>query len=273
MKKTSATPWDAHSDPAILIREVEGLVELGMKTTALQLVRRVLRQPSLLAPVFIAAIDALLVQEDRLRKWTRLVEAAHQLLPRRQRPPVRHSMLAFHTSARDYPAALAFIPRSFNTDSGAVDLALTLDTLLELGQLDRIRSLWSSISGVIQHGCQPVLEIRLALLAAEFCLRTGCWDQAIGLCEIAQEEPTFSQQAVICQVEGHLCRALQTLKSGRQLAEHFSRQMGPADITLPGNDDSIQRDAQKAFNRLAKRIRAVLPPSRWKVIGTEFAGI
>jgi hypothetical protein len=264
--KTSMNP---DSDPANLIREMEGFVELGMTAAALGLVRRALRQPRIPAPVFAAAIDALLVQEDRLGKWTRLVEAAHGRLPERHRPAMRHRMLAFHSSARNYPAALAFIPRKFKTDSGAVDLALTLETLLALGKTERIGSLWNSIREVLRRDCEPALETRLVTLAAEFCLRTGHWEAAIGLCELAQSQPTFSQNAVRCQVEVHLCRALKALELGRQLARQFSRQIGPAEIALPGNDDAIQRDAEKSFERLAKRIRAVLPPSRWKVVGAD----
>jgi hypothetical protein len=54
--------------------ELEGLMEMGMKHEALKEARRRLKQSETSAQAFSSAVDAILVQADKLKTWTKLVD-------------------------------------------------------------------------------------------------------------------------------------------------------------------------------------------------------
>lgn len=67
-------------DLALLREELEGCLHLGMERQALRLAGRILRSQNLNAIAFDSAVNALLICENRLRRWLARVESAFAAL-------------------------------------------------------------------------------------------------------------------------------------------------------------------------------------------------
>ena len=74
--------------------ELEGHLQLGMKEDALDLARQFLIRTSLNAKTFNAALDAILIQADRIKPWKPLVERAYTRLSKRDQRAVGSNMLS-----------------------------------------------------------------------------------------------------------------------------------------------------------------------------------
>ena len=97
--------------------EMRGYVDLGMHAEALALARRFLQRDPLEVGAFNAAIDGLQVAEDRLKRWTRLVESAYARLPKKAKRLAKSAMFNFYYTANDLEKAVAFIPKRLDLNS------------------------------------------------------------------------------------------------------------------------------------------------------------
>src|SRR2546425_886004 len=95
-RKGMASAEAASHKPRSGARELIGLVELGMKCDALREARDVLKQTTLNAELFNAALHAVLILGDRLNSWAPLVESAYGRLSKRGQRAACCSMLSFH---------------------------------------------------------------------------------------------------------------------------------------------------------------------------------
>ena len=91
--------------------ELDGYVGLGMKEDALRLAKAYLTSRPVNPDQFTAALDAILVQADRLPPWRKQIESAYRSLPMRGQLKVKLVLLAFFVSLGDWQDAARFIPR------------------------------------------------------------------------------------------------------------------------------------------------------------------
>src|SRR5262245_3931006 len=85
----------ANQRPMSAAQELDGLVELGMKSKALGEARRILQGKPITAESFKAAVDAILTLGDRLKSWASVIESAYARLQRPDQLAVWPSMLSF----------------------------------------------------------------------------------------------------------------------------------------------------------------------------------
>jgi len=106
---------------------------------------------------------------------------------------------------------------------------------------------------------------------AEYLARKGDWNEALRLWEIAQSHSTLSRNAVMSIVEIHVACALRAIQRGFQLIEEFDKRSDPeeTELTLPGNDKAIQRDAAKMFRKTQKFLERVVSKKRQKELGID----
>src|SRR5262245_54905045 len=100
-----------------------------MKSEALRSARSLLKSHHIKAYQLSAALEAILIQADRVKSWTPVVEAAHSRLSKREKQNVQSQMLGFYYTIGDWESALRFMPARPNTP---VDLLFSMDTLLNL---------------------------------------------------------------------------------------------------------------------------------------------
>ncbi len=128
---------------------MRGFVDLGMPAEALTLARGFLRRDPLETSAFNAALDGLLVSQDRLTRWTRLVESAYARLPKRARREVKSAIFNFYYSIREFEKAASLIPKRLREPIAVLDIAFAIDTLVYLNRLKEAR-VW--VRRVERHG-------------------------------------------------------------------------------------------------------------------------
>src|SRR5438093_8010624 len=116
--------------------EMRGYVDLGMHTEALALARRFLQRDPIEVGAFNAALDGLLVAEDRLKRWARLVESAYARLPKMAKRRGKSAMFNFYYSANDFEKAVAFIPKRLDGSVETLDVAFGIDVLGSVSRLE-----------------------------------------------------------------------------------------------------------------------------------------
>src|ERR1017187_7162869 len=109
------------------VNELKGCVKLGMTREAVKLARRALRRPDIRAATFNDALDAILIQADKLKPWTRLVEDAYVRLPKCNRKAVRFMLVSFRHSIHDHEGVLQLLPRHFSGESALCELSFGMD--------------------------------------------------------------------------------------------------------------------------------------------------
>ena len=260
------TPQFQYQSPAL--RELNGLVGMGMKKEALKLARRLLKRETQTAEEFSETLDAILTLADKCKPWAPLVETAYARLSKRDQKTTRFWMLCFYISHHSYEAALRFVPQRFGGELPWVELAFAVEAALATGKMDLANKLARRVPRAIENADHPMMKSQLLLSLAECLARQGKWDAAIAIWEVAQFDPTFSQNAVINIVEIHAARALRTLQHGFELIKLFNQDFDPeAETIVPGNDKAIQNDAVKKFGRLKKIVERILPEERRKQLG------
>jgi hypothetical protein len=252
------------------VNELEGCVKLGMAREALKLARRALRRPDIRAKTFNDALDAILIQADKLKPWTMLVEGAYARLPKRDHKSVRSMLVSFRHSIRDHEGVLQLLPRHFSGEFALYELSFGMDAAMALNKMELAGTLARRLPRAMRAACEPTLQSILRLNLAEFFTRTGKWNEAIAIFETVLDDSIFSRDAVKGIVEIHVAGALLAIKRGFELVNKFNQSFDPKmETTLPGNDKKIQQQAEKQFRKMQNILEKSVPEKRRKELGLE----
>ncbi|MEN9677419.1 MAG: hypothetical protein RIS76_3315 [Verrucomicrobiota bacterium] len=128
-------------DLALQREELEGCLHLGMEREALRSAGRLLRAANLNATIFDSAVNALLICEDRLARWTGRVESAFADLSRRDQLKSAKVMFNLYVSLNRWNDAARFLPRRPAT---AEELLFSMWTLLNLRRIQEAEPIYKA---------------------------------------------------------------------------------------------------------------------------------
>jgi hypothetical protein len=266
--KEDPRPNTGQEQPPLTRSELEGFVDLGMKDEALRLARQQLRASGVNALTFNESVQAILILADKAKPWRRLIESAHERLPRSERQLTRFKMMAFRKVCSDYQGVLRLLPKRLPADFSGMELSYAMKATFELGDRVLMGKLARRLPAAIQNAEHPIIHSQLLLCLAEFLMLNHDWEEAINVLEAAQTNEILSQNAVRGIVEIQAVRALLALRCGFELIEEFNRNFDPmSELTLPGSDREVQELAAKEFRRLRKILERVVPSKRQKALG------
>lgn len=243
---------------------------MGMKHEALNLARRTLKQTGIGEKDFSEALNAILVQADKCKPWSPLVEAAYARLSKRDKQAVRRWMLYFCSASKNYEAGIKFISRRFVGEFDLTELAFAFDIWLGLKRMDEMDKLAKKLSLAIVQAAHPFMRTMLAKHLGEYYAQKGLWNKAVEVWEFVQLDNIFIQDAVEGIVDIHVAGSLLAIKRGLELVEKFSKNSDPEmETTVPGNDKIIQQQAEKRFRKLKKILEKIVPEKRQKELGLD----
>jgi hypothetical protein len=269
-RKPERTTADNFPQTASGVNELKGYVNIGMKHEALKMARRLLKGRDIKSDDFNNALNAILVQADKCKPWTPVVEAAYARLSKRGKQIVRRWMLYFYNASRNHEAARKFIPRRFVGEYDLTELAFTCETWLELKRMDEMDRLVKKLSRAIGQAAHPFMRTMLARHLGEYYARKGLWNKAVEAWEFVRLDNIFIQEAVEGIVEIHVAGAMLAIKHGCDFINKFKQDFDPKmETTLPGNDKKIQQQAEKKFRKLKKILEKIVPEKRQKELGLD----
>ena len=143
------------------LAELEGYVDLGMKRDALRVPRQFLKSNRIRASSFNSALNAILIQADRLKNWRALIERAYARLAKKSRHAARPQMLALYRSVGDWKSADDMLPAR---PRNAMELLFSMETLLNLCTVSDAKR--------IQRKCRRMLNSRIDAISAAALLHT-----------------------------------------------------------------------------------------------------
>jgi hypothetical protein len=238
--------------------ELGGHVGLGMKGEALRLARQRLRRPKITATEFNGALEAILVQGERLKRWKPVVEAAYGRLSGRDKRTARAEMLGFYHSLKDWESAYRFLP--VRSRSGC-DLMFAMETLLNLRKEKEAKAIRRRCLRMLDQLVEDSLD-KGALLSA-----LGDYHAQIGEPGAAEEfwgeltkDETFAPAAWSAVFEIEALRGLLHVWAA-QLHLEECRKQGTDEqaITLPRNRDAILAEFERDLKRYEQRFYKILP--------------
>ncbi len=191
--------------------EMRGYINLGMQHESLRLARRFLKRDPLEPEAFNAAIDALLVHCDRLKRWAPLLEASHARLSKGGQLQARSAMLSFWYSLNEFEKAAAFIPKRLDGSVDAREVAFVIDLLLDLNRLEDARVWVRKVMRSANLACDEWVGGLLQSRLAEFYARDGDWERAVQLLEPLRTHRGIAESAILGIVELHVAQALQAV--------------------------------------------------------------
>jgi len=254
------------TDP--LAQELDGYVDAGMKSQALRLVRRILKQTRPSAEAFSEAVIAIFILAGRVESWGLLIAAAYSGLTRAEQRSCHWLMIYFHCEIEDYEAAAHMLPATFGESCNLFELALALSIRVELDQLEEAKPLARKCAQAVAHTEDPSARTLLILGLTKYFARVRDWDQVIAIWEPLQDDAILVESALIGLVEIYAAKALLTIQSGlEKLAIRRKDFDADREIIIPGNDQHRWDGAEKKLQRHKKWIEKILPKARQKEFG------
>ncbi|HYT60606.1 MAG TPA: hypothetical protein VEL06_10560 [Haliangiales bacterium] len=248
--------------------EMRGHIDLGMQHESLRLARRFLKREPLEPGAFIAAIDALLVHCDRLKRWAPLVEVSHARPSKDGQLRARSAMLSFWYSLNEFGKAAAFIPKRFDGSVDAREVAFVIDLLLNLNRLEDARVWVRKVKRSPNLACDEWVGGLLQSRLAEFYARDGDWERAIQLLEPLRTHRGIAESVILGIVGLRVAQALRAVNEGfaalRGMTANPDTELA---VTLPGNEDSRWNKTEMRLKRLEKRLWKALPKERQRELG------
>lgn len=251
-------------DLILLREELEGCLHLGMEREALRLAGRILRSHNLNATAFNSALNALLICEDRLRRWLGRVESAYAALSRRDQRSVSKMMLNFYVSLNRWTDAARFLPRRPAT---AEELLFSMWTLLNLRRMEEAEPLYKASVRKFKRAEDEFEQSCLLEAMGCYWAQNQDWGAAEYACERGADCWPFAPQAwqrlvKIQAVRGwHLATELSTL-----IAQECSGRDSDSSPTSTNHGTAEDLAEQKALlDRQASRLAKVVPAKeRWQ---------
>ena len=251
-------------DLTLLREELEGCLSLGMERESLRLAGRILRDDHLDAIAFDAAVNALLISEDRLGRWLARVESAFATLKRRDQRKAATMMFNFYVSMNRWEDAARFMPRRPAT---AMELLFSVWTLLNLKKVQEAGDLLKLNTRRFRKSEHDLDQSCLMEATACYAAQDGNWEAAEFVCERSTGFWPFAPNAWERLVKIYALRGL--LKAN----EVFDFVRGERDRT----DSRVSPNAKAPctperlneldvnFHRHAKHLAKVVPAKeRWR---------
>jgi len=239
-----------------------------MKRDALRLARQILKRSGIDGSSFKAALNAVLVQADRLKAWKPLLEEAYARLSKRDQRTARSPMLAFYSSIRDWESAYRMLPARHTT---ALELLFSMETLLNLRKVNAAKS--------VQRKCQRMLRQRIDTFSASALLDAlASYHAQIGELGAAEEywgelstlDEPLARGGMAGLVEIAAVRGMFFVAAGLlQLAEFEKKGFDDLAIILPHNRRARFAQAERQLLRYQKALEKIVPPSELRRYGID----
>lgn len=253
-----------------VLTELEGYRGLGMKREALRLTRRILRQPTVTAVQFAAALNTLLTMEHRLKHWRRSVEETYTRLSPQGQRRVRFWMLSFHFSSHDYPAAARLIPKRFREPYGLVELAFAWDIWAELGDEKSSARHYKRIAAGAAYADDPFMRGSLLASLGDYCLRKGQWRRATECYRKIPVESAHAHQAALGPLMALAGEFLAACGEATETLSRFQRHYDPDLGSSLTNELSAEyRKAGHEISALNSGLRRLLGKKRLKELAVS----
>ena len=251
-------------DLALQREELEGCLHLGMEREALRLAGRILRAANLNSTAFNSAVSALLICENRLRRWRGRVESAFAALSRRDQRKSAKVMFNLYVSLNRWNDAARFLPRRPAT---AEELLFSMWTLLNLRRMEEAELIYKAsvrkfrrVEDEFEQSC---------LLEAMGCYwaQNRDWGAAEYACERGADFWPFAPQAWQRLVKIQAARGWQMATELFSLVGLESSQQIPGASTTSTNHGTAKDlvEQKTLLDRQAARLAKVVPAKeRWQ---------
>jgi hypothetical protein len=264
MKRKGRSPINS-PEPSSAVKELDGYVELGLKPQALRIVRRILAKRVIEPKEFTEAINTLGIMTT-MRRWKESIETAYE----RQSPQVRRAMNAdmvrFFYSINDCESTLRFLtPGEMKKAEHAVFVMELLIENKRMKEAHRVARCYEKMLSLEKD------RFTISILVEALAIYNACqgkFQEALNLWGNAPLEQPFRQNALTGQVKVHLACALQAAHEGLKSLDYLK--MHPDQETalkLPGNDEAMTLESEKALLALKRKIQKLLPESWWNIGG------
>jgi hypothetical protein len=261
-------PNDFPANVSKLALELSGYVDAGMKYMALDMAGEILQNERISPFEFREVIRAIGVYADEIDEWTLQIESAYRQQSAKFRDCVRESMLDFYCSIKDWEKAARFI--RLRTLNEPPDLFFAMRVLLQLDQLDRAERILVKCHSFQAKPMSSFHQHCLIEACASYYARIGEWEHAIHLWRIAPKEEAWARDALINIVEMYAARALWEANKGLAVLKEARKEVDlEMEITLPGNDDSMDDDWERDLLKLKEALEDILPEERRKELGLD----
>jgi hypothetical protein len=147
------------------------------------------------------------------------------------------------------------------------DLGLAMDALLALGRMKEAASVARQCSILLNGKLESLEAAHLLCAMASYFEQSGEWESALRAWEMVPVGGPLSKNALVGKVEIHLARALTEAREGLSAIKSMDGHADPTAISLPGNEESIFKDAVKALEKLKRGIEIILPTARRSELG------
>jgi len=230
-----------------------------MKRDALNLAREILKAGKISVIKFNAALEAILVQADRLKPWRPVVEKAYARLPERVRRMVQSQMLGFYNAIHDWDSAYRFLPARPQTPE---DLLFSMETLLNLRKLDAAKSIQRRCLRMLGQSADTAAAAPLLEALASYHAQAGELEAAEEYWKAAATvDGPFARNAMTGLVEIAAVRGLCYLAAGLQQIEEFRKsRIDEEAIILPRNREGMLEQAEQHLKRYQEALVRVVPP-------------
>ena len=267
MKKRKASPLTTGQTNAI-VEELYGYSDIGMKSAGLKLVRKILAK-QLIEPVeFTATINTIGMYGSSadLRKWAEAVEAAYARQTPKTKKAINGDMLRYYQAVGNSESAVRFVTTQELKDTAnalfIMELFLETNRMKEAKQFSR-----RCAKALVCEDDRFHASVLIEALAIYYA-RIREWDNALYFWERAPLEEPFRENATSGIVEIHLARALDATTQGLESLAELKKHSDPEDaLSLPGNDDGMTLDAEKALQRYKRGIETLLHIKRRRELG------
>ena len=247
------------------LNELDGYLELGMKKETLTVARAILKQRPVSGSELSQAVNAILIEADKLKSWQLLVENAYKSLKRTEKRDAAIMMLHFYVSLEDWKKAAIFVPKRTNNTT---DLLFSMWTWLQLKEMEKAQIICKKCLRMLRKvdSCDDFVASSLLEAVASYHAQAGDWDFAERAWKCGRKYPWFVENAWEGLVRLHAYRSFLEANNAFESVKgiDFLEDKKMA-LMLPGN--SIERSAlvDKKFHRYAKHLAKVIPAKeRWR---------
>lgn len=248
-----------------LARELSGQVDLGARNEVRRLTRLVIHHVDLDAEVLSEVVRAIGVLNNSHR-WRREMELAYARLAKKEQHRARAAMMSYYYTIEEMDLALSFCSPRDLRDPRQVMFAM--DIYLHFGKLAEARKV-AKKGKILLARSQTAFDASLLIEAlACYHARRREWDVALALWSDAPRSQPLAGNAAVGTVEVFIAGALDVIMRELQTIGAFLKQPpSELELSLPGIEEELLRDTEKALLRLKRGLERLVPEQRRQALG------